>query len=225
MGPGTVLAERYTLEREVGRGGMATVYLARDSRHSRSVAVKILRPEIAAWLGHERFLREIQIAAGLTHPHILPLYDSGEAGGLLYYVMPYVDGESLRDRIGREGRLPHEDARRIAREVADALSYAHSHNVVHRDIKPGNILLEGRHAVVADFGIARALSQAVGDEITTSGLVIGTPMYMSPEQISGSQIDGRSDIYSLGCVLHEMVLGEPPFKGPSPHVIAVEAVV
>ena len=220
MGPGTVLAERYTLEREVGRGGMATVYLARDSRHNRSVAVKILRPEIAAWLGHERFLREIQIAAGLSHPHILPLYDSGEAGGLLYYVMPYVDGESLRDRIGREGRLPYEDARRIAREVADALSYAHSHNVVHRDIKPGNILLEGRHAVVADFGIARALSQAGGEELTTSGLVIGTPMYMSPEQISGSQIDGRSDIYSLGCVLHEMVLGEPPFKGPSPHVIA-----
>ncbi len=220
MGPGTVLAGRYTLEREVGRGGMATVYLARDSRHNRSVAVKILRPEIAAWLGHERFLREIQIAAGLTHPHILPLYDSGEAGGLLYFVMPFVDGESLRDRIQREGRLPYEDARRIAREVADALSYAHSHNVVHRDIKPGNILLEGRHAVVADFGIARALSQAGGEELTTSGLVIGTPMYMSPEQVSGSQLDGRSDVYSLGCVLHEMVLGEPPFRGPSPHVIA-----
>jgi len=220
VGPGTVLAGRYTLEREVGRGGMATVYLARDSRHNRAVAVKILRAEIAAWLGHERFLREIQIAAGLTHPHILPLYDSGETGGLLYYVMPYVDGESLRDRIQREGRLPHADARRIAREVADALSYAHSHNVVHRDIKPGNILLEGRHAVVADFGIARALSQAGGEELTTSGLVIGTPMYMSPEQISGSQLDGRSDVYSLGCVLHEMVLGEPPFKGPSPHVIA-----
>jgi serine/threonine-protein kinase len=220
VGPGTVLAGRYTLEREVGRGGMATVYLARDSRHNRAVAVKILRAEIAAWLGHERFLREIQIAAGLTHPHILPLYDSGEAGGLLFYVMPYVDGESLRDRIQREGRLPHEDARRIAREVADALSYAHSHNIVHRDIKPGNILLEGRHAVVADFGIARALSQAGGEELTTSGLVIGTPMYMSPEQVSGSQLDGRSDLYSLGCVLHEMVLGEPPFKGPSPHVIA-----
>jgi tetratricopeptide (TPR) repeat protein len=220
VGPGIVLAERYTLEREVGRGGMATVYLARDSRHNRAVAVKILRAEIAAWLGHERFLREIQIAAGLNHPHILPLYDSGEAGGLLYYVMPYVDGESLRDRIQREGRLPHEHARRIAREVADALSYAHSHNIVHRDIKPGNILLEGHHAVVADFGIARALSQAAGEELTTSGLVIGTPMYMSPEQVSGSQLDGRSDIYSLGCVLHEMVLGEPPFKGPSPHVIA-----
>jgi tetratricopeptide (TPR) repeat protein len=220
VGPGTVLAGRYTLDREVGRGGMATVYLARDSRHNRAVAVKILRAEIAAWLGHERFLREIQIAAGLTHPHILPLYDSGETGGLLYYVMPYVDGESLRDRIQREGRLPHEDARRIAREVADALSYAHSHNIVHRDIKPGNILLEGRHAVVADFGIARALSQAGGEELTTTGLVIGTPMYMSPEQVSGSQLDGRSDVYSLGCVLHEMVLGEPPFKGPSPHVIA-----
>ena len=220
VGPGAIVAERYTLERQVGRGGMATVFLARDSKHNRSVAVKILRAEIAAWLGHERFLREIQIAAGLTHPHILPLYDSGEAGGLLYYVMPYVDGESLSDRIQREGRLPHEDARRIAREVADALSYAHSHNVVHRDIKPGNILLEGRHAVVADFGIARALSQAGGEELTTSGLVIGTPMYMSPEQVSGAQLDGRSDIYSLGCVLHEMVLGEPPFRGPSPHVIA-----
>ena len=220
MGPGTVLAGRYTLEREVGRGGMATVYLAGDAKHNRSVAVKILRGEIAAWLGHERFLREIQIAARLTHPHILPLYDSGEAGGLLYYVMPYVDGESLRDRLQREGRLPHEDARRIAREVADALSYAHAHNVVHRDIKPGNILLEGRHAVVADFGIARAVSQAGGDELTTSGLVVGTPMYMSPEQVSGSEIDGRSDVYSLGCVLHEMVMGEPPFKGPTPHVIA-----
>jgi tetratricopeptide (TPR) repeat protein len=220
VGPGTVLAGRYTLEREVGRGGMATVYLARDSRYNRAVAVKILRPEIAAWLGHERFLREIQIAAGLTHPHIVPLYDSGETGGILYYVMPYVDGESLRDRIQREGWLPHEDARRIAREVADALSYAHAHNIVHRDIKPGNILLEGRHALVADFGIARALSQAGGEELTTTGLVVGTPMYMSPEQVSGSQLDGRSDIYSLGCVLHEMVLGEPPFKGPSPHVIA-----
>lgn len=220
VGPGAVLAGRYTLEREVGRGGMATVYLGRDSKHNRPVAVKILRMEIAAWLGHERFLREIQIAARLTHPHILPLYDSGEASGLLYYVMPYVDGESLRDRIQREGRLPHEDARRIAREVADALSYAHSHDVVHRDIKPGNILLEAGHAVVADFGIARALSQAGGEELTTSGLVVGTPMYMSPEQISGSQIDGRSDVYSLGCVLHEMVLGDPPFRGPSPHVIA-----
>ena len=219
-GPGTVLAERYTLEREVGRGGMATVYLARDTRHHRAVAVKILRAEVAASLGPQRFLREIQIAARLTHPHILPLHDSGEAGGLLYYVMPYVEGESLRDRLRREGRLRPDEARRIAREVADALAYAHAQGVVHRDIKPANILLEAGHAVVADFGIARALSEAGGEDLTTSGLAIGTPMYMSPEQISGARVDGRSDLYSLGCVLHEMVTGEPPFKGPSATVVA-----
>ena len=220
MGPGTVLAGRYTLEREVGRGGMATVYLAADSRHRRSVAVKVLRPELAVSLGSQRFLREIEIAAQLTHPHILPLHDSGEAGGLLYYVMPFVEGESLRERLRRDGRLPADEARRIAREVADALAYAHSRGVVHRDIKPGNILLESGHAVVADFGIARALSEAGGEELTTSGLAIGTPMYMSPEQISGTRVDGRSDIYSLGCVLHEMVMGEPPFKGPSAAAVA-----
>ena len=220
VGPGTVLAGRYTLEREVGRGGMATVYLAADSRHHRSVAVKVLRPELAMSLGSLRFLREIEIAARLTHPHILPLHDSGETGGVLYYVMPFVEGESLRERLRREGRLPAEEARRIAREVADALAYAHSRGVVHRDIKPGNILLESGHAVVADFGIARALSEAGGEDFTTSGLAIGTPMYMSPEQISGTRVDARSDIYSLGCVLHEMVLGEPPFKGPSAAAVA-----
>ncbi|HEX5963302.1 MAG TPA: protein kinase, partial [Gemmatimonadales bacterium] len=221
-GPGTVLAGRYTLERELGRGGMATVYLAHDSKHHRQVAVKILRPEFAAYLGPQRFLREIQIAARLTHPHILPLHDSGEAGDLLYYVMPFVEGESLRDRLRREGRLPAEEARRIAREVADALAYAHTQGVVHRDIKPGNILIESGHAVVADFGIARALTEAGAEELTTSGLAIGTPMYMSPEQIAGGAIDGRSDVYSLGCVLHEMVLGEPPFKGPSAAAVAAK---
>jgi serine/threonine-protein kinase len=199
---------------------MATVYLARDTRHHRAVAVKILRAEVAASLGPQRFLREIEIAARLTHPHILPLHDSGEAGGLLYYVMPFVEGESLRDRLGREGRLRPDEARRIAREVADALAYAHSQGVVHRDIKPANILLEAGHAVVADFGIARALSEAGGEDLTTSGLAIGTPMYMSPEQISGARVDGRSDLYSLGCVLHEMVTGEPPFKGPSATAVA-----
>ena len=214
VGPGTVLAGRYTLEREVGRGGMATVYLALDQRHRRAVAVKILRPEIAASVGPQRFLREIEIAARLTHPHILPLYDSGEAGGILYYVMPFVEGESLRDRLRREGCLPPEEARRIAHEVADALAYAHAQGVVHRDIKPGNILLESGHAVVADFGIARALTEASGDDITTSGLAIGTPMYMSPEQVAGARVDGRSDIYNLGCVLYEMIGGATPSQWP-----------
>jgi tetratricopeptide (TPR) repeat protein len=221
-GPGTVLAGRYTIERELGRGGMATVYLAHDLRHRRSVAVKILRPEVAVILGSDRFLREIEIAARLTHPHILPLHDSGEAGDLLYYVMPFIGGESLRDRIRREGRLPVEAAVRITREVADALSYAHGQGVVHRDIKPGNILLEAGHAVVSDFGVARAVSEAAGDEITTSGLVVGTPMYMSPEQVAGSRVDGRSDVYSLGCVLYEMLAGHPPFTGPTAQAIAAE---
>jgi serine/threonine protein kinase len=218
-GPGTVLAGRYTLERELGRGGMATVYLARDQRHQRRVAIKILRPEVAASLGSERFLREIQIAACLTHPHILPLHDSGESGDLLYYVMPFVEGESLRERLGRQGKLSLPEAIRITREVADALAYAHQHGIIHRDIKPGNILLESGHAVVADFGIARALSAAGGEVHTTSGVAIGTPMYMSPEQISGTRIDGRSDVYSLGCVLYEMLTGAPPFRGPNAEAV------
>ena len=219
-GPGTVLAGRYRLERELGRGGMATVFLALDTRHHRSVAVKILRSEVAASVGSKRFLREIAIAARLTHPHILPLHDSGEAGDLLYYVMPFVEGEALHQRLARDGTLPLEEALRIAREVADALAYAHSQGVVHRDIKPGNILLESGHAVVADFGIARALSFAGGEDLTTSGLAIGTPVYMSPEQVSGSQVDGRSDVYSLGCVLYEMLAGEPPFRGPDARAVA-----
>jgi len=209
-----VLSERYTIERELGRGGMATVYLAQDRKHHRLVAIKVLKPELAAALGPERFLREIAIAARLQHPHILPLHDSGEAAGLLYYVMPYVEGESLRDRLSREGHLSLDEAIRITREVAGALSYAHSHEVVHRDIKPENILLSGDEAVVADFGIARALTAANRDSLTGTGVFIGTPGYMSPEQATGAgQVDGRSDIYSLGCVLHEMLAGHLPFAG------------
>jgi tRNA A-37 threonylcarbamoyl transferase component Bud32/TolB-like protein len=210
------LAERYAIERELGRGGMATVYLARDLKHERRVALKVFRPELAVVLGPERFLREVKVTAQLHHPHILPLYDSGVADGLLYYVMPYVEGESLRDRLAREKQLPLEDALRITREVADALSYAHSHDVIHRDIKPENILLESGHAVVADFGIARAITVAGGQRLTQTGIAVGTPVYMSPEQSVGEQaIDGRSDLYSLGCVLYEMLAGEPPITGPS----------
>jgi serine/threonine-protein kinase len=209
-----VLAGRYTIERELGRGAMGVVLLAQDQKHHRQVAIKVLRPELAAALGRERFLREIEIAAGLTHPHILPLHDSGEAGGFLYYVIPYIDGESLRERLDREHQLPLEDAVRIAREVADALNFAHSHNVLHRDIKPGNILLSAGHALVTDFGIARAISAGGGEQLTEVGSLVGTPAYMSPEQIDGSpHIDGRADIYSLGCVLFEMLVGDRPFKG------------
>src|SRR5256886_1097208 len=199
---------------------MATVYLARDLRHGRLVAIKVLRPEIAAALGPERFLREIEVAARLTHPHILPLHDSGQAGGSLYYVMPYIEGESLRDRLEREGQLPLEEALRITREVASALSYAHGHDVVHRDIKPENILLSGGEAVVADFGIARAITAAAGRNLTETGIALGTPGYMSPEQASGGgPLDGRSDVYSLACVLYEMLVGEPPYTGPSAQVV------
>src|SRR5881398_658733 len=193
---------------------MATVYLAEDRKHHRRVAIKVLKPELAATLGPERFLREIEIAAGLNHPHILPLHDSGEAGGFLYYVMPFVEGESLRGRLNRERQLPLEDTLQITREVADALSYAHSHDVVHRDIKPENILLQAGHAVVSDFGIARAITAAGGEKLTGTGIAVGTPAYMSPEQGAASaRVDERSDIYSLGCVLYEMLAGEPPFTG------------
>src|SRR2546426_649056 len=199
---------------------MATVYLARDLKHGRRVAIKVLRPEIAAALGPERFLREIEVAARLTHPHILPLHDSGEAAGFLYYVMPYIESESLRDRLEREGQLPLEEALRITREVASALGYAHSHDVVHRDIKPENILLSGGEAVVADFGIARAITQAGGRGLTETGISVGTPAYMSPEQASGGgPIDGRSDVYSLACVLYEMLAGEPPYTWPRAQVV------
>ena len=207
---GVALASRYTLQRELGQGGMAKVFLAHDLKYERAVAVKVLRPELAAEVGPARFLREIQIAARLHHPHILPLYDSDQVDGLVYYVMPYIEGETLRDRLARERQLPIGDALQIAREVADALSYAHSSNVVHRDIKPANILLDAGHALVADFGIARAVG--VGD--STTGHLVGTPAYMSPEQVDGSEyLDGRTDIYSLGCVLFEMLVGEAPFRG------------
>jgi eukaryotic-like serine/threonine-protein kinase len=217
------LADRYRIERELGRGGAATVYLASDLRHGRSVAVKVLYPELAASLGAERFLREIEIAAGLAHPHILPLHDSGEADGFLYYVMPYIEGESLRHRLRREIQMPVEDALRIAREVAQALQYAHEHGIVHRDIKPENILLEGDHAVVADFGVARAIETAASERLTETGLAVGTAAYMSPEQAGGTgRVDGRSDIYSLGCVLFEMLAGEPPFGGGTPQAVVAK---
>jgi len=217
------LADRYSVERELGHGGMATVYLARDLRHRRPVALKVLQPELAYAVGADRFLREIEVAANLTHPHILPLHDSGEVAGLLYYVMPYVEGESLRDRLDRETQLPVDEALQIAREVADALAYAHGQGVIHRDIKPENILLSGGHALVADFGIARALRQAGGERLTETGMAVGTAAYMSPEQASGErQHDGRSDIYSLGCVLYEMLAGEPPYTGPTAQAIIVK---
>ncbi len=212
------LAARYRIQRELGQGGMARVFLAHDLKYERAVAVKVLRPELAAEVGPARFLREIQIAARLHHPHILPLYDSDQTDGLVYYVMPYIEGETLRHRLTRERQLPVGDALRIAREVADALSYAHSCNVVHRDIKPANILLDAGHALVADFGIARAM----GAGESSTGHIVGTPTYMSPEQVEGLEhLDGRSDIYSLGGVLFEMLVGEPPFRGST--VMAVIA--
>src|SRR5712671_1243391 len=209
------LVERYAIERELGQGGMAVVFLAQDLKHRRAVAIKVLRPELAMALGADRFLGEIETVAGLAHPHILPLYDSGEAAGFLYYVMPYVEGESLRDRLTREKQLPQDDALRIATEVAGALAYAHSRGVVHRDIKPENIMLSGGTAVVTDFGIARAVSAAgQSRHLTETGTIIGTPAYMSPEQATGAtEIDGRSDQYSLACVVYEMLVGAPPFTG------------
>ena len=223
----TALADRYKIERELGRGGMAVVYLAEDLKHHRRVAIKVLRPELSAIVGSERFLREIEIAATLQHPHILPLFDSGQvtAGhpersegpqSFLYYVMPFVEGESLRERLTRETQLPLETALQITREIGSALQYAHEHGVVHRDIKPENVMLSGGHAVVADFGIARALHAANGEQLTLTGMVVGTPQYMSPEQASGEKVDGRSDQYSLGCALYEMLSGKPPFVGPTP---------
>jgi eukaryotic-like serine/threonine-protein kinase len=212
----SALGDRYALERELGQGGMATVYLARDLKHERRVAVKVLRPELSASLGADRFLREIRLAATLQHPNILGLYDSGEASGLLYYVMPFIEGESLRDRLNREQQLPLHDALQITREAAEALAYAHERGIIHRDIKPENILLQQGHALVADFGIARAVSQAGGEKLTQTGMAVGTPHYMSPEQSLGSEhVDARSDVYSLGCVLYELLIGEPPFQGPN----------
>ena len=215
------LADRYVIERELGAGGMATVYLAHDVRHDRKVALKVLRPELSAILGAERFLHEIKTTANLQHPHILSLFDSGEADGLVFYVMPYVEGESLRDRLNREKQLPVDDAVRIAREVADALQYAHEHGIVHRDIKPENILLHGGHAMVADFGIALAASHSDGStRMTETGMSLGTPHYMSPEQAMGErEITPKADIYALGCVLYEMLTAEPPFTGATAQAI------
>jgi eukaryotic-like serine/threonine-protein kinase len=213
------LADRYALERELGRGGMATVYLAHDLRHDRPVALKVFHPQLGTELG-ERFLREIRVAARLGHPHILTVHDSGEADGLLWYTMPVVDGESLRQRIRREGPLPVEEAVRIGRSVAEALDFAHSHGVVHRDIKPENILLFGGEPMVADFGIALAMDTADQDRLTQTGLSVGTVAYMSPEQaMGGARLDGRTDIYSLGCVVYEMLAGEPPYTGPTPQAV------
>ena len=213
------LADRYRIERELGRGGMATVYVAEDLKHRRQVAIKVMRPELSASMGADRFLREVEIAAKLSHPNILPVYDSGEADGLLYYVMPLVEGESLPERMARDKQMPALEALRLAREVAEALAYAHARGIVHRDIKPANILLWAGHALVADFGIARAMESS-GEALTQTGLAIGTPVYMSPEQATGAtDIDGRTDIYALGCVLYEMLAGEPPFTGPTVQAI------
>ncbi|HTS90128.1 MAG TPA: protein kinase [Gemmatimonadales bacterium] len=223
VGLSAALANRYRLERELGAGGMATVYLAQDLKHDRRVAIKVLRPELAAVIGADRFLSEIKTTANLQHPHILPLHDSGAADSFLYYVMPFIEGESLRDRLNREKQLPIADAVRIATEVAGALDYAHRHNVVHRDIKPENILLHDGRALVADFGIALAASKAGGTRMTETGMSLGTPTYMSPEQAMGErEITPRSDVYALGCVLYEMLLGEPPFTGPTAQAIVAK---
>jgi Tol biopolymer transport system component len=221
----TALSDRYRIERELGAGGMATVYLAQDLKHDRKVAVKVLRPELAAVIGAERFLSEIKTTANLQHPHILPLFDSGAADSFLYYVMPFIEGESLRDRLNREKQLPLGDAVRIASEVASALDYAHRHGVIHRDIKPENILLHDGRAQVADFGIALAASKAGGSRMTETGMSLGTPTYMSPEQAMGErEITARSDVYALGCVTYEMLVGEPPFTGPTAQAIVAKVV-
>jgi eukaryotic-like serine/threonine-protein kinase len=226
---GDALRDRYVLDRELGRGGMATVFLARDLKHDRLVALKVLHPEMAATIGPQRFLLEIRLTARLDHPHILPIFDSGSAAGLLWYTMPNVEGESLRDRLRREVQLPVDEAVRLTREVADALDYAHQHGIIHRDIKPENILLgyssRNRdpsavgHARVADFGVARALEAAGGERLTESGLAVGTPAYMSPEQASAGTVDARTDIYALGSVLFEMLAGEPPYTGPTAQAV------
>ena len=217
------LADRYVIEREIGAGGMATVYLAEDLKHDRKVAIKVLRPELGAVLGSERFLSEIKVTANLQHPHILPLFDSGEAGGFLYYVMPHVEGESLRSLLDRKKQLGLDQALEITKFVALALGYAHRHGVIHRDIKPENILLYEGEPLVADFGIALAVSAAGGARLTETGLSLGTPEYMSPEQAMGDrQLEPASDIYSLGCVLYEMLAGDPPHIGSTAQAITAK---
>jgi serine/threonine protein kinase len=207
-----ILRDRYLIDRELGRGGMATVYLTHDVKHDRPVAFKVLHPSIGAMLGPERFLQEIKLAARLQHPHILPVFDSGEADGQLWYTMPYVSGESVRNRLVRQGELSLDEAVRIAGQMADALDHAHRNGVVHRDVKPENILLAESHAWLADFGVARAAG-AAAERLTETGMVVGTPSYMSPEQATADAVlDGRTDIYALGCVLFEMLTGQPPYR-------------
>jgi serine/threonine-protein kinase len=215
------LGDRYTVERELGRGGMATVYLARDQREGRQVAIKAMHRGLVSALGTERFHREMGIAASLSHPLILPLYDSGNAGGVLYYVMPYIEGESLYQRLERDRRLALDEALRITRDLADALGYAHGRGVMHRDVKPENVLLAGERAVIADFGLARAIGAADYRKLTETGVVLGTVYYMSPEQLGGRRdLDQRADIYSLGCILYEMLTGEPPYTGSLEQVVS-----
>ena len=216
----TALEGRYRIERELGEGGMATVYLAEDLRHERKVALKVLKPELAAVVGAERFLAEIKTTANLQHPHILPLHDSGEADGFLFFVTPYIEGDTLRDKIDREKQLGIEEALEITEDVAEALDHAHRHGVVHRDIKPANILLTDGRPLIADFGIALAVAQAGGGRITETGLSVGTPHYMSPEQATGERdVDPRTDVYALGCVLYEMLVGDPPYQGSTAQAV------
>jgi serine/threonine-protein kinase len=220
-----VLSDRYQIERELGAGGMATVYLAYDIKHNRKVAIKVLKPELAAVLGAERFVVEIKTTAALQHPHILPLFDSGEADGLLYYVMPYIQGETIREKLNRETQFGVDEAVRVAREVADALDYAHRQGVIHRDIKPENILLHDGRAMVMDFGIALAVSAAAGGRMTETGLSLGTPHYMSPEQATAErEITARSDVYSLASVLYEMLAGDPPFTASSAQAVIMKII-
>ena len=209
------LAGRYEIAEEIGRGATAVVFRAKDERHGRDVAVKVLRPEVTAVLGRERFLREIELASKLAHPHILPMYDSGESDGLLYHVSPLLEGETLRERLDREKMLPVDEALRIGNEILDGLAYAHSHGVMHRDIKPSNVLLSAGHALISDFGVAMALERGGGSRLTATGVVVGTPAYMSPEQAGGEELDARSDLYSAACVICEMLCGEPPFASRS----------
>jgi eukaryotic-like serine/threonine-protein kinase len=221
------LADRYRIDRELGAGGMATVYLAHDLKHDRDVALKVVRSEVAESLARQRFVREIRLAARLNHPHILPLYDSGEAGEFLFFVMPVIQGQTLRDRLKQEGHLSVESAVRIATEIADALDYAHRNDVVHRDIKPENILLHEGHAVVADFGIGKAIVVAATDSATFTqiGVTVGTPAYMSPEQAAGEELDGRSDLFALGCVMYEMLTGDVAFTGPTAQAVIAKRFV
>ena len=214
------LQGRYAIQRELGEGGIATVYLAKDLKHNRTVALKVLKSEPAAVVGAERFLAEIETTANLTHPHILPLFDSGEADGFLFYVMPYVEGESLRQRLDREHQLPVDEAAQIAKNLAEALDYAHGKGVIHRDIKPANVLLLQGKPVISDFGIALAVGAAGGGRLTETGLSLGTPHYMSPEQATGDvHVGPATDIYALGCVLYEMLVGEPPYTGSTPQAV------